>query len=345
MPDTRNFIARDDAQPPFFVGLDLGGTNIKGGVVDDRGRPLCSASIPTDREKGAESASERMGKFVRRLAAKAKLKLADVAAVGLGSPGTMDIPAGKLVDPANLEGWENFPIRDRVSHHCGFPVTFANDARAAAYGEKWTGSGQSFHSMILLTLGTGVGCGIILGDEVLDGRHSHGGEFGHTIIDIAPNARSCGCGRLGHFEAYASATALVKRTEEALAAGRTARWLAKRLAAGEELEAKTIDQAAEEGDEVCREMIFDTARYLAVGIVNLMHTIDPDGILLGGAMTFGGKEKLMGRMFLDRVHQEVFLRAYPTVFRQTTIDYAVLGGDAGFIGAAGLARRDYSARK
>ena len=337
MSQDRQFISVKEAQPPFFVGIDLGGTNIKMGVVDDSGRTLSWLTIPTEVEKGAEDASRRMGDAVRQVVAQAGLTMADVARVGLGSPGTMDIPAGKLVVPANLKGWNHFPIRDRVSHHCGCPVVFANDATAAAYGEFWIGSGRDFHSMVLLTLGTGIGCGIIIGDLLLDGEHSHGGEYGHTIIDSTENARICGCGQAGHFEAYSSATAVVKRTQEALNKGQASS-IAARLAAGDSLSAKLVAEEAEKGDKLATDIILQTAVYLGIGIVNLMHTIDPNGILIGGAMTFGGHGSPIGRQFLARVKQEIHARAYAVPAQNTVIDFATLGSDAGYIGSAGIAR-------
>ncbi len=224
------------------------------------------------------------------------------------------------------------------------PVTFENDANAAAYGEFWVGSGREFPSMVLLTLGTGIGCGIIIGDMVIQGAHSHGGEAGHVIIDSRDDARMCGCGWRGHLEAYASATAVVKRCEELLDAGR-ATSLAKRLAAGEELTPKLIAEEAEAGDELSLEIVLETARYLGIGTVNVMHVVDPDVVLLGGAMTFGGAERALGRRFLDRVRQEVRRLARPIPAAKTVIDFATLGGDAGFIGAAGVARLDYLKQK
>ena len=339
MSKARELVRLEQSQAPYFVGIDLGGTNIKVGVIDDLGRTLSYLTIPTHVEQGAEDASRRMAEAVHKAIGDAGLKPAQVAAVGLGSPGTMDVPGGKLMIPANLKGWEHFPIRDRVAHHCGLPVIFANDATAAAFGEFWIGSGRDFHSMVLLTLGTGIGCGIIVGDLLLDGEHSHGGEFGHSIIDSDENARICGCGQPGHFEAYASATAVIKRTGEAL----NARWvssLSKRIAEGAKLTPKLVEEEAERGDELSRHVVFQTARYLAIGIVNLMHTIDPNGILIGGAMTFGGHAKEIGRLFLNHVKGEVKRRAYPILAEKTVIDYATLGGDAGYIGAAGIARME-----
>ncbi len=337
MSETRHFLQPHEAQPPFFVGIDLGGTNIKAGVVDDLGRTLSWHQVPTHVEQGPEAGARRIAEAAHRAIRDAGLQPSQVAGVGLGSPGTMDIPGGRLMVPANLKGWDYFPIRDRVAAEAELPVTFANDATAAAYGEFWIGSGRDFHSMILLTLGTGIGCGIIIGDLLLDGEHSHGGEYGHTIIDSAPDARVCACGQRGHFEAYASATAVTKRMREALDSGRPSS-LRDRLAAGEELSPKLLDGEAEKGDELALEIILDTARYLGIGMVNLMHTIDPNGILVGGAMTFGGHDSALGRRFLEETRAEVRRRAYAVCAENTVIDFATLGGDAGFIGAAGIAR-------
>jgi glucokinase len=272
--------------------------------------------------------------------AKAGLEPAAVARVGLGSPGTMDIPAGRLISPVNLKGWDDFPLRDRVAAHCGLPVTFQNDANAAAYGEFWVGKGRDFHSMVLFTLGTGIGCGIIVGDQSIDGETGHGAECGHMIIDCSENARACGCGLRGHLEAYTSATAVVKRTREALRTGRPSS-LNKRIAQHDELTPKLLAEEAEAGDALSLDIIAETARYLGVGVVNLMHTVDPNGVLLGGAMTFGGHDSDLGLRFLGWIKEEIERRAFRRLAQRTAIDFANLGGDAGYIGAAGLARAEY----
>jgi glucokinase len=330
-------ITKSQADPPYFVGVDLGGTNIKVGLVDERGRPLAKLSIPTDVPRGPDDAAARMGKAVLDVIAKADITPKNVAHVGLGSPGTMDVPAGMLLEPPNLRGWENFPIRDRVSEACGLPVAFANDANAAAYGEFWVGSGRAFHSMVLLTLGTGVGGGIIIGDHSVDGEHSHGSECGHIIIDHHDDARMCNCGHTGHLEAYASATAVVKRASDLLDARRDTS-IHRRLDAGEELSTLMLAEEAASGDAFSMELIVEAARYLGVGVTSLMHTIDPDGVVLGGAMTFGGHESPVGRRFLERVREEVRKRTFPVLREKTIVDFASLGSDAGYIGAAGIGR-------
>jgi glucokinase len=333
-------ITKSQADPPYFVGVDLGGTNIKVGLVDERGRPLAKLSIPTDVPRGPDDAAARMAKAVLDVIAKADITPEDVAHVGLGSPGTMDVPAGLLLEPPNLRGWENFPIRDRVSEASGLPVAFANDANAAAYGEFWVGSGRAFHSMVLLTLGTGVGGGIIIGDHSVDGEHSHGSECGHIIIDHHDDARMCNCGHTGHLEAYASATAVVKRAADLLDARRDTS-IHRRLEAGEELSTLMLADEAASGDAFSMELVLEAARYLGVGVTSLMHTIDPDGVVLGGAMTFGGHESPVGRRFLERVREEVRKRTFPVLREKTIVDFASLGSDAGYIGAAGIGRLAY----
>jgi glucokinase len=333
----RKIVSLAEARRPLYAGVDLGGTNIKSALVDDLGRLLAFHTEKTHAERGPEDAAGRLGGSVAILAAKAGAPVSAVAAVGLGSPGPLDLAAGTIVRAGNLVGWDAFPLRDRVAAHCGLPVTFANDANAAAYGEFWVGSGREFGSLILLTLGTGVGGGIIIGDLNVEGAHSHGSECGHMIVDPAPAARRCPCGQTGHLEAYASAKSLVARAEEALAAGGGGP-LAAAVAAGEPLTPILIGRLAETGDPLATELVMETARWLGIGIVSLLHAIDPEAVMIGGAMTFGGEQAPVGRAFLERIRSEVRSRTFPTLAEKTVIGYASLGGDAGSIGAAGLAR-------
>jgi glucokinase len=337
MSETRQFITAGEAKAPFFVGIDLGGTNIKMGVVDDLGRPLSWLSIPTESPHGPEDAAQRIAAAVGEAIRAAGIQRESVARVGFASAGPLDIPAGVITDPSNLKGWKNFPIRDRVAFHSGLPVTFENDANAAAYGEFWIGAGRGCRSLVLLTLGTGIGCGIIIGDLVLRGEHSYGGESGHIMINFDETAPMCGCGRRGHLETYASARSVIRRTQEALDSGRASA-LSQRIAAGAELTPKLVAVEAESGDPLSLEIIFDTARYIAIGAVDLMHMLQPEGVFLGGAMTFGGPGSELGRRFLARVREEVRRLARPHLAEKTAIEFATLGGDAGYIGAAGVAR-------
>src|SRR5207237_6597152 len=145
---------------PYYVGLDVGGTSMKGGVVDDHGRAFASVSLPTEAHRGQEFGLERMCETIRAAIESAKLTLKDIAAIGVATPGTMDIPAGLILDPPNLKPWQNVPVRQHIHDVFGVPTAFQNDANAAAYGEYWAGAGRGVHSMVLFTLGTGIGGGI-----------------------------------------------------------------------------------------------------------------------------------------------------------------------------------------
>ena len=175
--------------PPFFVGIDLGGTNIKSGVVDNEGRPMSSVSIETHADKGPEMGLDKLVEAANQAVKKSGLDWDRIAAVGLGSPGTMDLDAGMLLDPPNLPGWDNFPIRQRLADRLTKPVTFQNDANAASYGEYWVGAAKDDRSLVMFTLGTGIGCGIVVDGMIIEGRHSHGAECGHIIIEME-NGRS-----------------------------------------------------------------------------------------------------------------------------------------------------------
>jgi len=244
-----------------------------------------------------------------------------------------------LLSPGNLPEWWNFPIRDRVSEHCHLPVRYANDANAAAYGEFWSGAASEFHSMVLLTLGTGIGGGIVVGDTLIEGAHGCGSECGHVLIDSSADARRDSLDKAGSLEAYCGAYGVVGRTNDALEAGSESS-LAK-IREGGEITPFDISKAAEAGDELAREVVLETARYLGLGIVTLIHTIDPDSVVLGGAMTFGGAGHPLGEEFLQRIRDVVRPRLLDSLRDVLQIEFAQLGSDAGYIGAAGLARLKY----
>jgi glucokinase len=343
MAETTQLISAAAAQRPLFVGIDVGGTNIKIGVVCDAGRPVAYRSISTEEERGAADAARRIGEAVHGLIAQAGLEEGAVGRVGLATPGPMDIAAGMLLGPGNLPHWHNSPIRKLVSDACDMPVTYANDANAAAYGEFWAGAAREYKSMVLFTMGTGIGGGIIVDEMLIEGTHSCGGELGHIIIDSAPDAPLNSLGIRGTLEGYCGAYAVIRRAEEAL--NRTDSVLKKRLAAGEELTPKLIAEEAEAGDSLSLDLIMETARYMAIGVVTAVHSIDPESVVLGGAMTFGGDGHPLGEKFMARLREEAKSRMIPPLGDMIHIDFAALGGDAGYIGAAGLARREYWAAR
>lgn len=329
------------ADGPFYLGIDVGGTNIKAGVVTAAGKPVGHVvKVKTEAEQGAEFGLERIEEAGHRAVEAAGITLNDLHAIGLATPGPMDIKRGLLLSPANMPRWRDMPVRDETAKRLGKPTLLQNDANAAAYGEFWVGGAKEAGSLVFWTLGTGIGCGIIYDNEIIDGAHSHGSECGHIIIDMDGPRVHPGTGQRGTLEAYASARAIIARCEEALKAGRTSS-VAGRIATGEELTPKLIAEEAGNGDELADEIVMETARYLGIGTVSVMHTIDPEMVLFGGAMTFGRSDTELGRRFLQRIKDEVQARAFPACAANTLIDFAHLGGDAGYIGAAGCARKAY----
>lgn len=324
-------------QGPYFVGIDIGGTNVKVGIVDDAGQTMAFCKTTTEVPQGVEAGLKNIYQAIDDALDDCQLTMDEIKAIGIATPGTMDIPGGKLVDPPNLPTWKGFPIRQTVCDHYGGKRTvYQNDANAAAYGEYWIGGARDAHSLVFWTLGTGIGCGIIIDEMIIEGRHSHGGECGHIVIQM-DDGRLCDSGQYGTLEAYAGGKSLVKRCQEQLDAGRES-ILNDKLQQGETLTPLLISEAGEQDDELAVELIMDSARCLGVGTTNLMHTIDPDMVLFGGAVTFGGKGSAQGDRFMQRIREEVKQRAFQVPYDNTIIDYAELGADAGYIGVAGCAR-------
>jgi glucokinase len=324
-------VAKSMSGTNYFVGLDVGGTTMKAAVVDDAGRASASVTLPTESRRGQEAGLATMCEAIRRAVAVSGKALTDISGIGVATPGTMDIPAGIILDPPNLRPWQNVPVRQFIQDTFTIPTAFQNDANAAAYGEYWVGAGRDVKSLVLFTLGTGIGGGVIIDDKVLEGRHSHGAEVGHMKIEMT-NPRQCGCGRLGCLEAYASATAVVKRAKDALALRKSSRLAALVNENQEELSARAIFMAAEQGDELATKIVDETAFYLAVGAMNMMHIIDPDVVVFAGGMTAAGET------FLNRIRLHVKELAFPVPAERTLIRYAQLGSDAGMIGAAACAK-------
>ncbi|RMF39816.1 MAG: ROK family protein, partial [Planctomycetota bacterium] len=319
-------------------------TNIKIGLVDDLGRTLAFTSIPARAPDGPQQAIQRIADTCRELARSVGARPQDIPAAGLGTPGPMCLRRGMLLDPSHFPTWHYFPIRDALGDALGLPISFLNDANAAAYGEFWVGVGRDHDSLAMFTLGTGVGGGLIAEGLLINGTNSFGSECGHFVVDSRPDARLCvwGGGR-GQLEAYASASAVAARAREAVEAGQTTS-LREVLNKQGRLTAKDVYLAARDGDQFASDLIDDTAFFLGIGVVGAVHAIDPGLVVLGGAMNFGGSDCPIGRRFLNRVTEEFRQRTFPNVAEGTKIVFAVLGGSAGYIGAAGFARRAFHGR-
>jgi glucokinase len=316
-----------------YVGLDVGGTTMKAAVVDDSGWAYPTVVMDTEPARGQERGLETMCETIRRAIQAARLSMNEIAAIGVATPGLMDIRAGLILDPPNLKPWKNVPVRDYVQNVFQKPTAYQNDANAAAMGEFWVGAGQQARSLVMFTLGTGVGGGIILGDQVVEGEHSHGGELGHLRIDMPDRGRLCGCGARGCLEAYASATAVVKRAREEMACWRGPTKLKEFYTANDEdFTAKEIFELAAAGDDCAKKVVDDTAYYLALGACAVIATVDPEMIVYAGGMTAAGES------FRQLIESYIKQYGLPWPTKSVKVSFAKLGSDAGFIGAAACAR-------
>jgi glucokinase len=321
------------ASPPLYVGLDVGGTTMKAAVVDDAGNAAPPAVMDTEPERGQAAGLETMCETIRRAVKAAGRSMADIAAVGVATPGLMDIKAGLILDPPNLKPWKNVPVRDHIRTCFGKPTAYQNDANAAALGEFWVGAGQEAASMVMFTLGTGVGGGIIIGDLVVEGEHSHGAELGHMRIEPPHLGRLCGCGHRGCLEAYGSATSVVRRAREELASYRGPSKLKEYFTANDDVfTAKLVFDVAAAGDALAQKVVDDTAYYLALGACGVIATVDPEMIVFGGGMA-------KDEGFRAKIDEYVRRFGLPYPVKAVKVTLARLGSDAGFIGAAACARQ------
>jgi glucokinase len=317
------------------IGIDLGGTFIKFGLLDEDSRVGQGLQLPTPRDGGAEGIVGCMVEGAQRLASQAGLGREDLVAVGIGAPGPADLRRGVILAMPNIPGMENVPLGVRVGEALGVPAYLENDANAAAYGEFCCGCGKGVRNLVLLTLGTGVGSGVIVEGEILHGSHDLGGEFGHMIVQA--DGEPCPCGQRGCLERYSSAAALARRARQAVEAGRSSA-LGEVLRRRGELDAKDVEAACKAGDALAAEVWDAGARYLAVACVNICRALDPDLIVLAGGLTGAGA------MLLDAVCRHFRHLHWSLTAPRTQIVLAALGDQAGVIGAAAVAWRAWRQR-
>ena len=311
------------------IGIDLGGTYIKFGLLDEDHQPSEVFQLPTPSEGGVDAVIEQMIAGARQAMAAAGLSAADVVGVGIGCPGPLSMSKGIVYETPNIPGMKNIPMRDRVSQGLGIPAALENDANAAAYGEYLCGAGKECDDMVLLTLGTGLGGGVIVGGKVLHGAHEIGAELGHMIV--VPGGRPCGCGQRGCIEQYCSATFMSRAAQQKLQETDRPSSLRDVLAAKGEINSKDINEARNGGDEFAAEVWDEMARYLAMGCVSYARILDPDRIVLSGGMAAAGDDLLAP---VTEYYRQFHWRLTEP---QTSIALATLGNDAGVIGSAGVA--------
>lgn len=308
----------------YYIGIDLGGTNVAAGMVQEDGVLLGKASVPCPR--GGEAVADAIARAARMAAEAAEVDLKGAKGVGLASPGSIDPERGEVGHAFNL-GLDHVPLADMVSQRLwGLPTLLENDANAAALGEYIAGAGRGKDSLVAVTLGTGVGSGAVLGGKLYTGFNYAGMEAGHTVIHRG--GRECTCGRKGCWEAYSSATGLIRSTREAMEAhpGSKLWQFAPTL---EAVNGKTPFDAAQAGDETAQAVVDEYIEDLACGLANLINILQPEVVCLGGGVSKQGEALLAPlRVVLNR---EEFTRDAP---RRCQVLEAQLGNDAGIIGGA-----------
>lgn len=308
----------------LYLGVDLGGTNIKAALVDAEGNILKESSVPTNLPRPAEAVCDDIAALCAALADGVR-----VHGIGVGCPGTVD---GGVVRYSNNLNWHDFAMADYLQGKTGLPVRLANDANAAALGEALVGCAKGAESAVIVTLGTGVGGGVVLNGKLLTGYTGAASEPGHTVICDTPNAPLCTCGRRGCFEAYASATALIRMTRQTMDAHPES--ALHTVAANGTVNGRTAFDAAELGDAAAKQVVDDYIHYLAVGIANLINMFFPQVIGLSGGVANQGENLL--RPLRAAVQPMIFGDKYAK--KHTALTTCTLGYRAGVIGAALLNR-------
>ena len=317
----------------YYLGIDLGGTNIAVGIVDEENKIIARANSKTQTEN-AEQVADAMAETARKALESAGLTLADVPWIGVGSPGTINKSTG-IIEFANNLPFKNTPMQEMLSQRLeGKQVLMENDANAAAFGEYMAGALKGSDNAIAITLGTGVGGGIIINHKIYSGSNFAGAELGHTVIVV--DGRPCTCGRHGCWETYASATGLIKTTKEHMADAPkdSPLWT---LADGsmDNVNGRTAFDAMRQGDPVGQEIVDEYIHYFSVGLIDMINIFQPDILCVGGGISNEGET------LLAPVREYVEKEQYAmNSTKKTTICRAKLGNDAGIIGAALLGKME-----
>ena len=311
----------------FNIGIDLGGTNIKVGVVDENYNIIGKSNIKTNLPRPGEEIAESIVEGVGLACKEAGIDVKDVNSIGIGTPGVANRNTGIVLHSNNL-GFENFPLGKILGEKLGTHVYVENDANAAAFGEVVNGAGKGYRNVVVITLGTGVGGGIIIDGKIYTGFNFCGGEVGHTVIVY--NGRQCSCGRKGCFEAYSSATALINFTKEAMQEDKSTKmWeIAGSL---DNVDGKTAFDGFRAGDKKATDVVNTYIGYLGCGLTNMINIFQPEILLIGGGICKEGKN--LTDPLLKYIADECYCIDPNS---STKLDICKLGNDAGIIGAASL---------
>ncbi len=318
----------------FIVGIDLGGTNIAAGAMPTDGtREIAMRMTATKAHEGADAVMDRIAAMIEDVIAQTSAETGaertDFLGVGIGAPGPLDRARGVVIVTPNL-GWRDFPLRDEVSKRVNLPATLDNDANCATLGEWWCGAAKGGRNVVGLTIGTGIGGGLILDGKLYHGASDAAGEIGHTTIDST--GRRCKCGNYGCLEAYASGTAIAARAREVLEGDEESVMTAMVGGDLSKLTAQTVFEASKKGDAVALEVVRDTAHFLGVGISNLINIFNPDTFVIAGGVTQAGD------LLFDPLRSEVRRRAFKSAVDACRIVPGALPLSAGVVGAVATFR-------
>ena len=310
----------------YFLGVDLGGTNIAVGVVNELGELLGKHSVPTNPSRGFMAVVKDMADACIIAADKVGLSMDDITNIGIGVPGAVDTKEGSVVLAVNL-GWKGVPLADELNKYFEKPVYLGNDADCAALGEIFSGSAKGCSSAIMITIGTGIGGGIIMNKKIFSGCDGRGTEPGHYFLIYG--GETCGCGKKGCFEAYASTTALIRQTKRAMEANPESKmWdlCGKKI---DSVNGRTSFDAARLGDETALQVVDQFIEYLAAGTAGLVNIFRPEIVIFGGGVSHEGD------YLLDPLNEKLQKLGYGTdLMPYPKAVKATLGNDAGIIGAA-----------
>lgn len=304
----------------YAIGIDIGGTKTAIGIVDEQGKIQSKISIPTDPSVSPFKMVERIADQVNELiqASPVSVDPSKIIGVGIGAPGPLDTSQGMIVCPPNLPAWHDFPLVEQMSKFLKYPIRFENDATAAALAEKWIGAAQDADHFVFITISTGIGAGIFMNGKLITGATGNAGDVGHVVID--PSVGHCTCGQDGCWEYIASGTAIARQASELL---------------GRKVTSKEAFDLADQGHPLMKELIDRVYRYIGIGCVTLINTLDPQKIVIGGGVT------QVGEPLFSAVRAYVSKHALNPSGRNTPIVPAALQQDAGLIGAAALVHVNY----
>lgn len=313
----------------LLLGIDIGGTSVKIGIISTYGDIIAKWEIPTNLTNNGTYIAKEVWDSIKIRLVEEDIDRTLLVGIGIGAPGFIDQESGTVYQAVNI-GWKNFKLADYFTELSGLPVFVANDANVAALGENWRGAGNQSDNLIAVTIGTGVGGGIIANGEVLSGENGTAGEIGHIFIE--PEGYLCNCGKRGCLETIASATGIVRQAKDLIAINPNSE-LAAFFTANEGITTKDIFKLAEQGDFLANEIVEYTAKVLGIAIANIAVVINPSKVLIGGGVSQAGDQ------FISRIEKYFNNYALKRIHEACEVKVAELGNDAGMIGAAYLAKQ------